>query len=126
MKKRTFLKALVGVVTVPTATLGYQSILAGSNDKVAAHETGKAQDMLLEKIELTESEWKAKLTPAQYRVLRKDGTERPFSSPLNDEKREGTYACAGCDLPLFTSGKKYDSGTGWPSFFEAIPDHVGT
>ena len=128
MKKRTFLKALVGVVAVPTATLGYQTLLAGNstNANSAGNATPATGDNLLEKIELTEAEWKARLTPAQYRVLRKDGTERPFSSPLNDEKRDGTYACAGCDLPLFTSDKKYDSGTGWPSFFEAIPDHVGT
>lgn len=135
MKKRTFLKAMVGVVTVPAATLGYQSILAGNRsdsatatdsavDSKSGHNT---MDMpSIETIELTEAEWKAKLTPAQYKVLRKDGTERPFSSPLNDEKREGIYACAGCDLPLFESGTKFDSGTGWPSFYAAIPNHIGT
>jgi peptide-methionine (R)-S-oxide reductase len=56
------------------------------------------------------------------RVLREDGTEPPFSSPLNAEKRNGTYRCAGCDLALFTSAMKYDSGTGWPSFYAALPD----
>lgn len=126
MKKRTFLKAMVGVVTVPTATLGYQSILAGNKTESGSEGNAMGNTQLIEKIELTEAEWKARLTPAQYRVLRKDGTERPFTSELNDEKRDGIYACAGCDLPLFNSSAKFDSGTGWPSFYEAIPDHVGT
>lgn len=76
--------------------------------------------------ELSEEQWRARLTPAQFDVLREDGTERRFSSPLNDEKQVGVYACAGCDLPLFTSQMKYDSGTGWPSFFTTIPDSLGT
>ncbi len=128
MKKRAFLKVLAGVVVVPAATLGYQSILAGSRkEQMTTSEMNSSNSNELgDTIELTEAEWKAKLTPAQYRVLRKDGTERPFSSPLNDEKRTGTYACAGCDLPLFTSEAKFDSGTGWPSFFQAIEKHVGT
>ena len=66
------------------------------------------------------------LTPAQYDVLRKHGTERPGTSPLNHEKRKGTFACAGCDLPLFSSDTKYESGTGWPSFWQPLPDAVGT
>ncbi len=129
MKKRTFLKALFGVVTVPAATLGYQSLLAG--DKSETNMTGTMEKpadtgAAIQKIELTKAEWKARLTPAQFRVLREEGTERPFSSPLNDEKRDGVYACAGCDLPLFNASAKYDSGTGWPSFYEAIPEHIGT
>ena len=75
---------------------------------------------------LAEAEWKERLSPAAFRVLRKEGTERPFTSPLNDEKRAGTYVCAGCELPLFTSDTKYDSGTGWPSFFDVIDGAVGT
>lgn len=75
---------------------------------------------------LTESEWKDRLTPQEFNVLRHEGTERPWSSPLNDEKREGIYACKGCDLPLFTSDTKYDSGTGWPSFFDVIEGNIGT
>lgn len=70
--------------------------------------------------------WKQILTPAQYHVLRREGTERAGSSPLNDEKRPGVYVCAGCSLPLFTSAMKYDSGTGWPSFITVIPGHAGT
>ena len=77
-------------------------------------------------IEKTPEEWKAILTPAQYRVLREEGTERPFTSPLNDNKAEGVYHCAGCDNPLYSSETKYDSGTGWPSFWEAMDGKVAT
>lgn len=71
-------------------------------------------------LKLPDAEWKRRLTPPQYAVLRREGTERPFSSPLNDEKRPGRYLCAGCDWPLFGSEMKFDSGTGWPSFFTAL------
>ena len=74
----------------------------------------------------SDAEWKAQLNPEQYAVLRKEGTERPYSSPLNKEKRKGTFACAGCDLPLFSSETKFESGTGWPSFFQPLENAVGT
>lgn len=74
----------------------------------------------------TEAEWRALLTPAQYAVLRQEDTERAGSSPLDGEKRAGIFACAGCDLPLFSSEHKYDSRTGWPSFWQPLPDAVGT
>jgi peptide-methionine (R)-S-oxide reductase len=74
----------------------------------------------------TDAEWRKLLTPAQYRVLREEGTEYPFSNPLNDEKRKGTFACAACDLPLFDSRTKYDSGTGWPSFWDVLPGAIAT
>ena len=77
-------------------------------------------------LRLSAAEWKKRLTPAQFDVLRKDGTERAQSSPLNAEKRKGTYHCAGCDLPLFASSSKFESGTGWPSFFSALPGAVAT
>jgi len=70
--------------------------------------------------------WRRELGPPAYHILFEEGTERPFSSPLNEEKRDGVFVCAACRLPLFTSAMKYDSGTGWPSFFTHIPGHVGT
>ena len=75
---------------------------------------------------LTNAQWRAKLSPQQYEVLRRQGTERAFSSALNNEKRTGTYHCAGCRAPLFTSAMKYDSGTGWPSFHGALPGVLDT
>ncbi len=75
---------------------------------------------------LSEQEWKERLTPESFDVLRKAGTERAYTSPLNEEKREGRFNCAGCGLPLFESKTKFESGTGWPSFFEPIPDAVET
>lgn len=77
-------------------------------------------------LELSEEEWRERLTPEQFHILREEGTEYPYSSPLNNEKREGAYHCAGCDLPLFESFAKYDSGTGWPSFFQPIDGHLST
>ena len=74
----------------------------------------------------SDADWKKQLTPAQFAVLREENTESPNSSALLEEHREGTFACAGCDLPLFASTAKYDSGTGWPSFYEALPKAVGT
>ena len=75
---------------------------------------------------LSEREWGERLTDMEFRVLRKEGTERPFSSPLNDNKAVGIYVCAGCALPLFTSEAKFDSGTGWPSFFQPIDGAIDT
>jgi peptide-methionine (R)-S-oxide reductase len=77
-------------------------------------------------IEKSDEEWRRLLSPAAYNVLRKHGTERPGSSALNHEKRKGTFACAGCALPLFSSDTKYESGTGWPSFWQPLAVAVGT
>jgi peptide-methionine (R)-S-oxide reductase len=74
-----------------------------------------------DKVKVSNDEWRKRLDKMQYSVLREEGTERPGSSPLNGEKRAGVFACAGCDLPLFTSEMKFESGTGWPSFFTTIP-----
>ena len=74
----------------------------------------------------SEAEWRAELAPDQYRVLREHGTERPGTSPLNREKRAGVFDCAGCGTPAYTSETKYDSGSGWPSFFAPIPGAVAT
>ena len=85
-----------------------------------------AEGTKLVPLRLSDTEWKKRLSAAQYDVLRQEGTERAGSSPLNNEKRKGSYHCAGCDLPLFTSEMKFDSGTGWPSFFTALPGAVQT
>src|SRR3954451_1811121 len=77
-------------------------------------------------IEKPETQWQNDLTPEQYEVLRKEGTERRFTSPLNAEYRKGVFACAGCGAPLFKSDMKYDSKTGWPSFYTAIPGALET
>ncbi len=75
---------------------------------------------------LTNEEWKKKLSPEAFSVLRKEGTERPFTSSLNDEKRDGIFYCAGCDLALFSSKTKFNSGTGWPSFWDHLPKAIDT
>jgi peptide-methionine (R)-S-oxide reductase len=77
-------------------------------------------------LNLSDAEWKKRLPPVAYNVLRHEATERPFTSPLLNEHRKGVFVCLGCDLPLFNSDTKYDSGTGWPSFFRAIPGHLQT
>lgn len=85
----------------------------------------KAQAQSFE-ITRTDAEWKALLTPAQYKVMRREGTERPFSSPLDKNYAAGIYECRGCALPLYSSAHKFDSGTGWPSFYQSLPGAVGT
>ena len=75
-------------------------------------------------VTMTDAQWKAKLGPAAYGVLRHEGTERPFTSPLNDEHRAGVFSCKGCAQPLFSSKTKFDSGTGWPSFYAPLPQAV--
>ncbi len=77
-------------------------------------------------VNFTEAQWRTKLTTEQFAVLRKEGTERPGSSPLNKEHRAGTFACAGCALPLFSSKTKFESGTGWPSFWQPLDKAVAT
>ncbi len=79
-----------------------------------------------EPLKLSKDEWRKRLDSAQFYVLREEGTERPGTSPLNSEKRAGVFVCVGCNLPLFTSEMKYESGTGWPSFFTTIPGAFGT
>ncbi len=124
MRRRTFLgRFLAGLAaSVPAARIlaaestgelqqGWRELL---HPRAAVPE---ASDTLVR----TEAEWSNLLEPAQHNVLRKAGTERPFSSPLNDEHRPGVYVCVACDLPLFTSAMKFDSGTGWPSYFTTVP-----
>jgi peptide-methionine (R)-S-oxide reductase len=80
----------------------------------------------MEKITKTDAQWKAELSPEAYQVLRHEGTERAGTSPLNNEKREGTFICAGCGQELFSSDTKFESGTGWPSFYDALPGALET
>jgi peptide-methionine (R)-S-oxide reductase len=111
MDRRTFMTLAVG---------GVGTVLVSSlPTKVLAMER-------IDKMDKTNAEWKKLLNPAQYNVLREEGTERPFSSPLNHEKRAGMFACVACDLPLFPSKYKFDSGTGWPSFYDMLPGAVET
>ena len=91
---------------------------------------GKAETMTtttdIDWRKLSDAEWQKRLTPEQYNILRKHGTERAGTSPLNHEKRKGTFACAGCALPLFSSDTKFESGTGWPSFYQPLDNAVAT
>jgi peptide-methionine (R)-S-oxide reductase len=82
--------------------------------------------MAQQKTEKTDVEWRETLTPQQYKVLRQHGTEPPGSSPLNIEKRDGVFSCAGCGQPLFSADTKFESGTGWPSFFKPLENSVET
>jgi len=85
-----------------------------------------ADDTPVKKLSLSEAQWRQRLTPEQFNILREEGTEPAHSSLLNQEKRSGTFVCAGCQLALFSSSTKYDSGTGWPSFYDVIANHIET
>ena len=101
---------------------------AGMAAAVAAIIGGGAISARKEAFEVTlsDAEWQKRLSPAAYATLRREATERPYSSLLNQEKRRGTFICAGCQLPLFASRTKFESGTGWPSFYAPLPNAVGT
>ena len=94
--------------------------LGGGGEVEAAGQAGRFE------IEKSDDEWRQLLSKAQYEVLRRHRTEPPGSSPLNDEHRKGTFVCAGCELPVYSSDAKYDSGTGWPSFHTPLPNAIGT
>jgi len=111
ISKRLFLTT--GLSTIFLTALGGFQMMSRAASKITP-------------IKRSDEEWRKQLTKEQYRVLRKEGTERSFTSPLNKEKRDGIYHCAGCELPLFDASTKYDSRTGWPSFFQALPDAVAT
>lgn len=109
----------------------YLGLLAGIAAGIFAwrwqrKETAMAATNKAFELEKSEAEWRQALTPEQFYVLRKHGTERAGTSPLNREKRQGTFVCAGCGLPLFSSDTKYESGTGWPSFWQPLDNAVGT
>jgi peptide-methionine (R)-S-oxide reductase len=132
MQRRTILAALLSLPAVAASTRLFaagrtsadiEAMRARWREFMPAGFTPPQADNPLE---LDDKQWRGRLTEAQFNVLRDDGTERAFSSPLNDEKRPGIFTCAGCELPLFTTEMKYDSGTGWPSFFTTIPGSVKT
>ena len=134
MKRRNLLKGLAAMpLLIAPVWRGWATLAQGSVNVAELQKNWKdflaqGADVALttEPLKRTNEEWKKLLTPAQYNVLREAGTERAGSSPLNDEKRPGVFVCAGCSLPLFTSAMKFDSGTGWPSFFTAIPGAFAT
>ena len=107
MKKRKFIKLLTYILLLPFVSL-------------------RALAKEINKVIKSNKEWKKILTADQYYILRQEGTEHPYTSPLDDEKRQGEYLCAGCKTVLFNSKMKYDSGTGWPSFFEHYPNVIAT
>ena len=106
-------KLLLGLATSMVVILKPSMARAAS----AAEETGW---------DLSESQWRQRLSPDAFDVLRREGTERPFTSALLEEKRDGVFVCKGCGLPLFSSAAKYESGTGWPSFWEPLPNSIAT
>ena len=108
--RRKFIRLLLAGAMVPLAS--------------ACGRTAEAKDSF--PYTLSEAQWRKRLTDAEYRVLREEGTERAYSSPLNEEKRSGIYTCAGCDNRLFSSRTKFESGTGWPSFYRPLKGGVGT
>ena len=133
MERRNLLKA---IAAAPLAAFAGRALAASPATMKDVEDLQKNWKMLLaegaqvpaatEKLTLSKEEWRKRLEPLAYNVLREEGTERAGSSPLDREKREGVFACAGCGLPLFTSAMKFDSGTGWPSFFTTIPGALAT
>jgi peptide-methionine (R)-S-oxide reductase len=117
LTRRTALFAGIGLIAAGAAYA--QSRRTGAD---ASADARFASDALRN---LTDTQWRVRLQPASYAVLRHEATERPFTSPLNDEHRRGVFACAGCALPLFQSQWKFESGTGWPSFYRAIDANLG-
>ena len=127
MQRRQFLsQALLGLAGAAALRAATAAAPAQPTTATKPSAPAAAGPVKIEKIVKTEEEWRKVLTPEQFYILRKEGTERPYSSPLNNEKRKGTFVCVGCDLPLFESSTKFDSGTGWPSFYRAIDGRVGT
>lgn len=134
MNRRGFVQGILAAGVASALPLRMAGAQAGTPKAIA--DMQKNWRMLLaegikvpspgEKLALPAAEWRKRLDKAQFQVMREEGTERAGTSHLNAEKRPGIYACAGCDLPLFTSDMKYESGTGWPSFFTTIPGVFGT
>jgi peptide-methionine (R)-S-oxide reductase len=113
MKRRSLIKMLGVAVLAPVVG---EWVFAGQDGKMTQSD----------KLDLSEAQWRERLTPEQFNVLREEGTERPGSSPLLHEYRAGTFVCAGCEHPLFDSATKFESGTGWPSFYDHLPGGIET
>ena len=129
MKRRSLLKLFAFApfaASVHAQTKATKGIKEMQDNWKALLAPGTEVPNAAEPLKLSKDEWKKRLTPASYDVLREEGTERAGTSPLDREKRAGVFVCAGCGLPLFTSEMKFDSGTGWPSFFTTIPDSLKT
>jgi peptide-methionine (R)-S-oxide reductase len=138
MDRRKFITSTFAV----TASLGLGSVIFSAFSEPAFKKSKTAlaveqewreflpksynDSLVLTPLELSEQEWQQRLSSAAFRVLREEKTERPGSSALNEQHSKGVYACEGCNLPLFTSAMKFESGTGWPSFTTHIPGHLGT
>ena len=119
-------QTLIGLLVILALLLGLGAPSSVGADSQTVTSSAKGRTMI-EKIVKTEAEWRQLLTPAQYLILRQKGTEPAFSSPLYDNKQKGVFLCAACDLELFSSEHKFDSGTGWPSFWQPIaPHHIAT
>jgi peptide-methionine (R)-S-oxide reductase len=115
MKRRQFLLATGASVAVLAVSSAFRRMGTAGEARAETFEVTK-----------TEAEWRAILSEAQFAVLRQEDTERPGTSPLLNEKRKGIFHCAGCDLPVYSSETKYESGTGWPSFWDSLPHAIGT
>lgn len=133
MDRRTLLAALAGAPLAAMAARVHAARPTNMKDIAMLEKNwmsflpaGAKVPSATEKLVLSKEEWRKRLPAPAYNVLRDEGTERPGSSPLDREKRDGVFACAGCGLPVFTSAMKFDSGTGWPSFFTFIPGAFGT
>ncbi len=122
MNRRSFVRTVGMLSAVPLAGARIHT----EGRRMTGPEKEPAQDNDWEPLEKSEKEWKEILTPEEFDILRKEGTERAFTSPLNDEQRAGTFICAGCFLPLFSAEAKFDSGTGWPSFTAPIEGNMDT
>ncbi len=135
MNRRTLLSLSAAGLVGGIASVGWLRAQE-SNTETATHTPEKeamtdsitldSNPSSIEPFELDDAQWRERLSEEAFYVLRKEGTERPFTSELNDEKRDGEFVCAGCGLALFKSDTKYDSGTGWPSFFDTIEGRIGT
>jgi peptide-methionine (R)-S-oxide reductase len=120
MLKQSFAFSLIFLIVSACTSNHKESTMADTKT------AGGDANTKIERLEKSRDEWRRLLTAEQYGVLFEEDTEYPFSSPLNKEKRDGTYICAACYLPLFASSAKFESGTGWPSFFQPLTGHIGT